>query len=177
MFAIDKINQLETCMSDPEGHLQPVPAPASCGKQTYAEVEREIRQLTARVGAFYDEQMYDQMLELFTEDAEFKCPPSRRELRGKAEILADISRSPENRLVRHLMANTIVDQHDESHASAHCHVIAGANIGARPQVAAVPMMGAPVFGEYLFRFRREDGVWKVQRKETVEVFAGQALAF
>lgn len=146
-------------------------------RQTYAEAECEIRQLLARVGAFYDEQDYGPMLELFTEDAEFMCPPSRRELRGKAEILEDISKSPQNRLVRHLMTNIIVDLHDENNASSRCYVIAGANLGGRPLVKAVPLMGAPVIGEYLMKFRRENGVWKVLRKETVEVFCGQTVTF
>lgn len=148
---------------------------AAPAKQTYAEVECEIRQLIARMNAYYDEQMYDEMLDLYTDDAIFNSPPARRDLRGKAEILAEISKSPKNRLVRHLMTNTIVDQHDENNASARCYVFAGQNIGGRPLVKAVPMVGAPVFGEFHFKLRRENGVWKIQKKQTIEVFAGQTV--
>jgi len=144
--------------------------------QTYAEVECDVRQLIFRMTAFYDSQIYDKMLDLFTEDAEYKSS-SRGHLKGKAQILEGISRRPKNRLVRHLITNVMVDLHDANNASSRCYLVGAINDGGHPLVKAVPSVGAPAFGEYLMQFRRENGVWKISRKETVEVFFGQTVTF
>lgn len=148
----------------------------SHARQSFTDVECEIRQLMYRMTAFYDDQQYDSMLALFTEDAVYKSP-SRGELHGKAEILAGISRRPRTRLVRHLLSNICVDRHSDDSASSRCYLLGAINDQGHPLVKAVPSVGAPAFGEYLMQFRREDGRWRISRKETIEVFHGQTVHF
>lgn len=144
--------------------------------QSYTEVECDIRQLMYRMTAFYDDQQYDSMLALFTEDAVYKSP-SRGELHGKAEILAGISQRPKTRLVRHLLSNISVERQGHDSASSRCYLVGAINDMGHPLVKAVPSVGAPAFGEYLMQFRREHGHWRISRKETIEVFHGQTLSF
>jgi len=142
--------------------------------QTPYEAQSDVEQLMYRMTRHYDDQDYASMLALFSEDCLYKSP-SRGELRGKAAVLAGISQRPKNRLVRHLITNIIFELHDENHASTQCYLVGAINDGGHPLTKAVPSVGAPAFGEYHMKFRRESGVWKIAEKVTVEVFYGQQI--
>lgn len=142
--------------------------------QTPFEAQSEVEQLMYRMTRYYDNQDYANMLALFSEDCFYKSA-ARGELRGKAAILEGISQRPKNRLVRHLITNVIFDMQDENHASTQCYLVGALNDGGHPLKQAVPSVGAPAFGEYHMKFRRENGVWKITEKVTVEVFFGQQI--
>lgn len=137
-------------------------------------VEAELRQLIYKALRFYDDQDYERMLGLFTEDAHY-FSNSRGNLNGKAEILAGISQRPKCRLVRHLMTNFIVELTDAETATGICNVIGAINDDGHPLTKAVPQVGPPAFGEYHFKFKRVGDTWKISEKVTVEVFWGMLL--
>lgn len=145
-------------------------------KQTFMEVECDIRQLMYRDTELHDSNQYDEMIKLFTDDAVY-VSPFRGELTGKQAIYEGIAKRPKNRLARHLLTNVMVEQHSETEASSRCYLVAAANDNGYPLEKAVPRIGVPLVGEHLMKFRREDGVWKISRKETVGVFAGQQITF
>ncbi|MCJ0765506.1 nuclear transport factor 2 family protein [Variovorax terrae] len=142
---------------------------------SYLEAKTEIEQLIYRMTRYYDYQDYASMLALFSQDCLYKSP-SRGELRGKDAVLAGISMRPKDRLVRHLITNIIFELHDENNASTTCYLVGAINDGGHPLRGPVPSIGAPAIGEYHMKFRRENGVWMIAEKVTVEVFFGQVLA-
>lgn len=140
------------------------------------EVECDIRQLMYRDTELHDSNRYDEMIKLFTDDAVY-ISPFRGALKGRSEILKVISQRPKNRLARHLLTNVTVEQHDDNNASSRCYIFAAANDNGYPLEKTVPRIGAPLMGEHLMKFRRENGIWKISSKETIGVFAGQTARF
>lgn len=141
-----------------------------------ADIECALRQLMYRETVLHDDHRYGEMIDLFTDDAQY-VSPFRGVLRGRQQILDGMAARPKKRLARHLLTNVVVDVHDENTASSRCYVLGVANDDAHPRTQAVPAVGAPVFGEHIYRFQRLSGVWKVCFKETVAVFAGQTARF
>lgn len=143
-------------------------------RQTFMEVECDIRQLMYRDTELHDSNRYDEMIKLFTEDAVY-VSPFRGELHGKDAILKGISQRPKNRLARHLLTNVVVEQQTDTQATSRCYLVAAANDSGFMLDKPVPRNGVPLVGEHVMSFRRENGNWKISRKETIGVFAGQIL--
>lgn len=141
-----------------------------------AEIDCALRQLMYRETVLHDDHRYGEMIDLFTDDAEY-VSPFRGVLRGRQQILDGMAARPKRRLARHLLTNVVVDVHGGDTASSRCYVLGVANDGAHPRTQVVPAVGAPVFGEHLYRFRRLGGAWKICFKETVAVFSGQTARF
>ncbi len=141
-----------------------------------ADIECALRQLMYRETVLHDDHNYGDMIGLYGDDAEYRSP-FRGVLRGRQQILDGLAARPKRRLARHLLTNVVVDVHDENHASSRCYVLGVANDEGHPLKQPVPAVGAPVFGEHIYRFQRHSGVWKISFKETVAVFSGQTARF
>ncbi|MCJ0765507.1 nuclear transport factor 2 family protein [Variovorax terrae] len=133
----------------------------------------ELSELMSRVNRHYELHEYTEMVALYTEDAHYAN--WRGDVCGRAAILQLMRDREPDRLVRHVLSNTVIDLLNRDSAQGLCYVTAYINHHGHPVTRAVAQVGPPAFAEYHFAFRRVDGRWLISRKRTVEIFSGQVL--
>jgi len=121
-----------------------------------------IRDLVARYNAAGDSGRFDEMLELFDEDAVLEVPG--RELRGRPairaffeEVAAGTGEAGRARLVRHFVATHQIDLESDGLARGRSYYL------------VLTDAGLDHWGRYVDRYRVRDGRWRfLHRKVTVD---------
>jgi len=110
---------------------------------------------------------------LFTEDAELRRPGAEV-LHGRAAILASYRARPADRLTRHLVAGSVVDVIDASHARATSTVLLyRGQLDDPVGPFGRPTHGPAVVGEFDDLLRREaDGCWRIEWRHAQFVLHG-----
>ena len=116
------------------------------------EARESIRDLVARYNANGDSGRFDEMLELFAEDAVMETPGDRREgraaIRAMFEGIAETpSGTPRARFVRHFTATHQIDVLDRAHARG------------RAYYTVLTDQGLDHWGRYVDDYRRVEGRW------------------
>jgi hypothetical protein len=117
-----------------------------------------------------DDLHYDRVAAAFTPDGVWHR--AGKALRGHDQIIAAMNERPVDRLVRHVITNTIVDVLDDAHAEGRCYVTAYAG----PASDGPPAINAPwLLLTATHRFALSDGAWKIAESRIVRdfVFNGQ----
>jgi hypothetical protein len=112
------------------------------------EDEHEIEKLVRRYALLNDAGRWDELAELFAEDATFTRPSAPdAPIKGKAAILASFRARPP-RLARHLVCNTVV-------------TLEGPNAATASSYSVLLTPGGPMnVGGFEDRFTRVGGGWK-----------------
>lgn len=125
--------------------------------------ELEIRNLIARVAQLADHGDAEEYASLFTEDAAWEFPGGPR--RGRADILAGARERRQQRVTgpgsatRHLIATLAVRVEDATTATADSYFQFWRDTATSPTLFNM--------GHYHDVLRREDGAWRVARREIV----------
>lgn len=136
-------------------------------EQWEAIAREEIRDLVARYNACGDSGRFDQLIDLFWDDAEMEIagPDGPDVRRGADEIRAiftgtaarwkanDVPAQPERRHhIRHCVATLVIDLDDPAHASGYCYY------------QVLMPHGLDHWGRYFDRYEARDERWRFARR-------------
>ena len=120
-----------------------------------------IRNLVARIALLADEGDLDDYTDQFTEDAVWNFPAGPRQGRkdirvGAEERRASGTTGPQSR-TRHILTNLAIEVADDSNATGICYFMFLNGNTTPPSLVN--------FGVYRDTYRRDDGVWRLARRD------------
>jgi ketosteroid isomerase-like protein len=111
---------------------------------------------------------YPAVAELFSDEATWVRGGTP--VKGKSAILAALQKRSPADVTRHLITNVVVSVRDGDTADATACFMPLR--GARAAVGPAPMPKFDTVGDVTFKFRREDGAWKITNLQPTPVFKG-----
>lgn len=146
-----------------------------------AEERFKITELMDRYGVIHDYGTPEEYADLFTEDGEIGTPGKPPLVKGRAALIGQAVRDHEKysaptgpngeleSIMRHIISNRIVNLTGPDTAEGSCYVITLVRDGENgPAVMS--------FSRYVDRYRKQDGEWKIERRDIVRGFGNAEIA-
>jgi hypothetical protein len=127
-------------------------------------IERECSRLICQYAYLNDERNFEQLADLFTEDALLYRPAAPLQaIVGRAAILEAFKKRPADMATFHVCSDIIVDAESEFVASARSRILLMS--GTRTEESAIPKDPKPaVPGSFRDRFQLTENGWKFKER-------------
>lgn len=128
-------------------------------------IEQRCERLIRRYALLVDACDYDELAELFAENASFARPTDpANPIHGRDAIIAGFRKRPTDRITRHLVTNCVVTAQGPNSASAMSYTVVYQ--GPAEAESGLPATDKPAFiGGFEDTFVRESGVWKFASRQ------------
>lgn len=132
-------------------------------------IEVECSRLPTAYAVFIDFRRFDELCDLFAEDATLNL--DGWPLEGREAIRAYMVQRPKKRTTRHAVSNILIEVQDETHAVGTTYVTSYRFDAAdeKPRTR-IPFDGPFFMGNYRDEYVCRDGVWRFARRAVEAVF-------
>lgn len=132
-------------------------------------IEIDCMRLMEEFCFYLDQQMHEEIALLFLEDGEW-IPTNGELIKGRSAISESIRSRPATTIRRHVLSGKIVNIVDKDRAIGFSKLLA---FHDRNWDGNLPgKMGIPdIFADVKDQFRRVDGVWKIERRESFKILS------
>jgi len=127
-----------------------------------AAIERACADLTIEYARSIDFRDYDNIVNLFTEDATLTIG---QRLEGRAAIVAAMMQRPGELRSRHVISNVFVDVVDDKRARGICYLTLYRHVGPESlERGPAPLHGPAAVGHYEDSFVKTEAGWRIKHR-------------
>jgi hypothetical protein len=135
-------------------------------------IESECRQLALRLIALNDQQNWNEMCALLTDDAQFARPTDPdHPISGRAEIQAAFEARPAGRITRHICTNMVITALSPSQATGSMYALLYTGSTENRSDFGVIADERQLVGEFEDDYVRTDEGWRIARRSGRIIFS------
>jgi hypothetical protein len=117
---------------------------------------------------YLDERRYDDILQLFMEDGQWRRKEKWRF--GRADILASLNERPSTQIIRHVITNAHVEKQDDRSASVIAYMISYTFDDGKLHQSEVALNGPSNLYTMASELVLSDGQWKISSQDSTVIF-------
>ena len=132
-------------------------------------IERECREIMVRMGHHLDSGRFEEFVDYFTADAEWRRRGKR--LKGREAILGQLHKRSPTLILRHVFTNFVVNVHDMDHAHCQAYMLGFRYDSGEVSSTPPPFRDANrALWIYHDDLVRTEAGWKVSRRSAERIF-------